>query len=314
MLITVKAAPNPSAIYGETVCVAGIRLADTGPKDWIRLYPINFRHLPEASARFKKYDIVTVEARPAGEARLESWRPNMATLQVETHLPPWKKRRQLVDPMIDDSMCKIRTDAAADPRARSLALVRPAEILPARGARRPSTWHWARCVECGRRPRGTFRQRAPAPPQTKRCRATSRRPGQAGESACGAAGRPIYCGLPRAPMRAGCPAGSAGRRASRRRRRRRPRCRPGRDRRTVPAADGRCRQRLATPRASRRRRRGQRQRGPAGLRQRRRVRSHTRSDPATSLLSSSDEESSPTSKPGLLPTFTRAGSTGELPS
>jgi len=129
VLITVKAAPNPSAIYGETVCVAGIRLADTGPKDWIRLYPINFRHLPEASARFKKYDIVTVEARPAGEARLESWRPNMATLQVETHIPPWKKRRQLVDPMIDDSMCKIRTDAAADPRARSLALVRPTEIL-----------------------------------------------------------------------------------------------------------------------------------------------------------------------------------------
>lgn len=129
VLITVKAAPNPSAIYGETVCVAGIRLADTGPKDWIRLYPINFRHLPEASARFRKYDVVTVEARPTGEARLESWRPDMSTLKVETHLPPWKKRRQLLDPMIDQSMCKIRRNAAADPRARSLALVRSAEIL-----------------------------------------------------------------------------------------------------------------------------------------------------------------------------------------
>jgi hypothetical protein len=129
VLITVKAAPNPSATYGEIVCVAGIRLGDTGPKDWVRLYPINFRHLPEASARFRKYDIVTVEARPAGEARLESWRPNMATLQVETHLPPWKKRRELVDPMIDESMCKIRAAAAADARARSLALVRPSEIL-----------------------------------------------------------------------------------------------------------------------------------------------------------------------------------------
>lgn len=89
MLITVKAAPNPSATYGETVCVAGIRLADTCPKGWIRLYPINFRHLPEASARFKKYDILTTEALAASEARLDSWRPNMATLQVETHLPPW---------------------------------------------------------------------------------------------------------------------------------------------------------------------------------------------------------------------------------
>lgn len=37
VLVTVKAAPNPSATYGETVCAAGIRLADTGPKDWIRL-------------------------------------------------------------------------------------------------------------------------------------------------------------------------------------------------------------------------------------------------------------------------------------
>lgn len=87
VLITVKAAPNPSVTYGETVCVAGVRLGDLGPTGWIRLYPINFRHLPKATEQFKKYDIVTVDCQPAGEARLESWRPNMSTLQVETHLP-----------------------------------------------------------------------------------------------------------------------------------------------------------------------------------------------------------------------------------
>lgn len=129
VLITVKAAPNPSTTHGETVCVAGIRLGDAGPRDWIRLYPINFRNLPESSAKFKKYDIVSVECRPAHEARLESWRPVMNTLRVETHLPPWSKRRSLVDPMVDDSMCKIRADAAADARARSLGLIRPTEIL-----------------------------------------------------------------------------------------------------------------------------------------------------------------------------------------
>src|SRR5699024_5383446 len=129
VLITVKAAPNPSTTYGETVCVAGIRLGETGPKDWVRLYPINFRHLPESSAKFKKYDIVNIECRPAGEPRVESWRPNMTTLQVEAHVPPWERRRRLVDPMIEQSMCKIRDDAAADPRTRSLALIRPAEIL-----------------------------------------------------------------------------------------------------------------------------------------------------------------------------------------
>ncbi len=129
VLITVKAAPNPSSTYGETVCIAGVRLGDVGPRDWIRLYPINFRHLPEASAKFRKYDVVTVECRPASEPRLESWRPNMSTLRVEAHVPPWTRRRQMLDPMIDDSMCRIRLDAAADVRARSLALVRPTEIL-----------------------------------------------------------------------------------------------------------------------------------------------------------------------------------------
>lgn len=128
VLITVKAAPNPSATHGETVCVAGVLLGDYGVTGWIRLYPINFRHLPSAEL-FKKYDIVTVDCRPAGEARLESWKPNMSTLQVETSLPPWKRRQQLLEPVIDESMCRIRDDASADARARSLALVRPTEIL-----------------------------------------------------------------------------------------------------------------------------------------------------------------------------------------
>lgn len=129
VLITVKAAPNPSVAYGETVCVAGVRLGDFGPTGWIRLYPINFRHLPAATEAFKKYDVVTVDCQPAGEARLESWRPNMSTLHVETHLPPWKRRRELLEPLIEDSMCRLRAAAVVDARARSLALVRPTEIL-----------------------------------------------------------------------------------------------------------------------------------------------------------------------------------------
>ena len=51
VLVTVKAAPNPSATHGETVCVAGVRLGDVGPTGWIRLYPINFRHLSKDTER-----------------------------------------------------------------------------------------------------------------------------------------------------------------------------------------------------------------------------------------------------------------------
>ena len=46
VMITVKAAPNPSEKYGETVCVAGVSVDPSHP-GWIRLYPINFRYLEQ---------------------------------------------------------------------------------------------------------------------------------------------------------------------------------------------------------------------------------------------------------------------------
>src|SRR6185312_105323 len=96
VLITVKAAPNPSEKYGETVCVAGLRL-DLEAPGWVRLYPINFREL-DNDGRFKKYDVVSLMARPnPGDPRAESWRPQMDTLKFEVHLPPWQRRQQYVD-------------------------------------------------------------------------------------------------------------------------------------------------------------------------------------------------------------------------
>ena len=84
VLITVKAAPNPSEKYGETVCVAGYNMDIEAP-GWIRLYPINFRELTPCES-FKKYDVVEVDAVPARQdPRSESWRPRMNTLQVVDH-------------------------------------------------------------------------------------------------------------------------------------------------------------------------------------------------------------------------------------
>jgi hypothetical protein len=62
VMITVKAAPNPSERYGETVCVAGIRL-DPEKAGWVRLYPVNFREL-DSDRKFKKYDLVTSRPSP----------------------------------------------------------------------------------------------------------------------------------------------------------------------------------------------------------------------------------------------------------
>lgn len=127
VLITVKAAPNPSERYGETVCVAGLRI-DPDDAGWVRLYPINFRELERESA-FRKYDVVSVTARPAtGDPRAESWRPQMDSLVVERHLKPWNPRQAYVADYIEDSMCSLLDAVRQNPAARSLAAIRPREV------------------------------------------------------------------------------------------------------------------------------------------------------------------------------------------
>ncbi|MEU5552662.1 hypothetical protein ABZ738_23070 [Micromonospora sp. NPDC047793] len=127
LLITVKAAPNPSEKYGETVCVAGLR-TDVLRPTWVRLYPINFRHLDSDEA-FKKYDIISVDAKPARQdQRRESWKPVMDRIQKERHLDGWRSRQPLLDPAIQDSMCRLNREAQDHADAQSLALVRPKEV------------------------------------------------------------------------------------------------------------------------------------------------------------------------------------------
>lgn len=127
VLITVKASPNPSATYGETVCVAGIRV-DQEHLGWTRLYPINFRDLEGANA-FNKYDVVDMHVTPQiNDSRLESWKPNRDSLKIVRSLSPWDKRRSIVEPYISGTTCEINTAAKVNPTAPSLALVRPADV------------------------------------------------------------------------------------------------------------------------------------------------------------------------------------------
>lgn len=129
VIITVKAAPNPSERHGETVCVAGIELDDLGRPSWIRLYPINFRHL-ESDDKFRKYDVVTIDCVPATQdSRTESWKPAIATMVTEKHLNDWAKRAPWVDPLIENDMCTLRDSAATSMASQSLGLIRPKQVL-----------------------------------------------------------------------------------------------------------------------------------------------------------------------------------------
>ncbi|MGH3499359.1 MAG: hypothetical protein ACRDQA_00425 [Nocardioidaceae bacterium] len=128
VLITVKAAPNPSAGYGETVCVAGLRLDDLDAR-WIRLYPINFRELDHGT-QFQKYNIISLRAKPARpDTRVESWKPDWGSITVEGNLAGWERRRPHIEPLIDDSMCDLLDAVRVDPTARSLAAIRPRSVL-----------------------------------------------------------------------------------------------------------------------------------------------------------------------------------------
>ncbi len=110
----VKALPQPSKRYGETVCCAGV----TADRTWKRLYPVRFRHLSGTSS-FKRWDWVKFKYRkPTTDARKESCHVYEDTIEVAGTLPP-AERDRLLGPMVLES-----ADHAAS-LGQSLALVRP---------------------------------------------------------------------------------------------------------------------------------------------------------------------------------------------
>jgi hypothetical protein len=103
VLVTVKTYPSPSDKYGETVCVAGVRL-DHGHLEWIRLYPMRFR-LVDYEQQFAKYEVIEVPVvSPGGrDPRPESMRPDQTRLKSVRRIDTarnWAERRQLMRPLI----------------------------------------------------------------------------------------------------------------------------------------------------------------------------------------------------------------------
>ena len=114
VVILVKALPQPSKTYGETVCCAGV----TGTRDWKRLFPIRYRHLVGDSS-FKRWDWVDFDfGRPKNDSRMESCHVHEESISIRGSLPK-DERTTLLEPMLVAS-----TDVAAA-AGKSLALVRP---------------------------------------------------------------------------------------------------------------------------------------------------------------------------------------------
>ena len=77
-LILVKAFPQPSQKYEETVCCAGVNAQG----EFVRLYPIRYRHLPPEK-RFERWDVLEYEAtRPTDDWRPESRHVNEDSIRI----------------------------------------------------------------------------------------------------------------------------------------------------------------------------------------------------------------------------------------
>src|SRR3989338_8667091 len=107
ILVTVKAYPNPSSKYVETVCCAGI---DLNTDQWIRLYPIPFRLL-EDKKQFKKYNVIEADCCKApDDHRPESYKVNADSIKVGLTIDTsdkWKKRKDIIMPTLAESMCQV---------------------------------------------------------------------------------------------------------------------------------------------------------------------------------------------------------------
>lgn len=123
ILITVKAYPNPSKKYTETVCTAGV---DLTVNKWIRLYPIPFRDL-ELKKKFKKYDIIQADlAKSTNDTRPESYKIDCESIQFLRWIDTadgWKERKGIILPLAVKSMCEL--ERLSDSQNFSLGLFRP---------------------------------------------------------------------------------------------------------------------------------------------------------------------------------------------
>jgi len=129
VLITVMTYPHPSQRHQELVCTAGI----TEAREWVRLYPIDYRYRPNHQ-QFKKYQWVQLGLAPRGfgnDDRKESRQPDLDSIKILgeplSTRDAWAERRAIIDVLPHHT--RLGLEALYDLDRTSLGIVKPEEIL-----------------------------------------------------------------------------------------------------------------------------------------------------------------------------------------
>lgn len=111
-MVLVKALPQPSEKYTETVCVAGLTLKG----EWRRLYPVRFRQLRD---RFSRWHWIEYNwKKPRDDRRPESRNIDGESIELQKKMPQ-KERADFLAPHIRTSVDEAYAQGA------SLTLIRP---------------------------------------------------------------------------------------------------------------------------------------------------------------------------------------------
>ena len=121
VLILVKAFPQPSQKYAETVCCAGVNAQG----EFVRLYPIRYRHLPPEK-RFERWDVLEYKAtHPTDDWRPESRHVNEDSIRIVQSKAQTndEQRVRLWAPHVSESLSALKEENKAT--EKSLGIIRP---------------------------------------------------------------------------------------------------------------------------------------------------------------------------------------------
>jgi hypothetical protein len=125
-LIVVRTYPTPARKGAEVSCTAAI--TDTG--EWLRLYPVPWRYLPE-DQRFRKYEWVELTVtKSTNDSRPESHKLKPDGIKILSHLEPgkdWQPRKDIILPLKAHCLCCLtrQRDAQGFP---TLGIIKPKKI------------------------------------------------------------------------------------------------------------------------------------------------------------------------------------------